>query len=186
ALEALGLGRGSRLAMPAYHCGSEVEAAHLAGVQIDFYRVDGQLRVDADDLARAAAGADAVYLISHFGFPMAEVPGDARLVIEDAAHALFSADPAGRPLGSRGDAAVFAPRKSLGVPDGGAALVGRSRALRDVDGRPARGAMLRSAASLTAGWAALSRVPQVRRAAAGLIERTSRTDTAAREGQLTE
>src|SRR5205823_1981361 len=40
--------------------------------------------------------------------------------------------------------------------------------------------------SLTAGWAALSRVPQVRRAAAGLIERTSRTDTAAREGQLTE
>ena len=186
ALEALGLGRGSRLAMPAYHCGSEVEAAHLAGVEIDFYRVDGQLRVDADDLARAAVGADAVYLISHFGFPMAEIPGDARLVIEDAAHGLFSADPAGRPLGSRGDAAVFAPRKSLGVPDGGAALVGRSRALRDVDRRPARGAMLRSAASLTAGWAALSRVPQVRRAAAGLIERSSRTDTAAREGQLTE
>jgi len=48
ALEALGLGPGSRLAMPAYHCGSEVEAAHLAGLEIDFYRVDGQLRVDAD------------------------------------------------------------------------------------------------------------------------------------------
>src|SRR5207302_360062 len=101
ALEALGLGRGSRVAMPAYHCGSEVEAAHLAGVEIDFYRVDGQLRVDADDLARAAADADAVYLISHFGFPMADIPADARLVIEDAAHGLFSADPAGRPLGSR-------------------------------------------------------------------------------------
>src|SRR5205807_8092842 len=84
ALEALGLGRGSCVAMPAYHCGSEVEAAHLAGVEIDFYRVDEQLRVDADDLARAAADADAVYLISHFGFPMADIPADARLVIEDA------------------------------------------------------------------------------------------------------
>lgn len=38
ALRALDLGPGKRLAMPAYHCGSEVEAARLAGVEIDFYR----------------------------------------------------------------------------------------------------------------------------------------------------
>jgi perosamine synthetase len=36
ALKALGLGPGHRLAMPAYHCGSEVEAAHLRGCAIDF------------------------------------------------------------------------------------------------------------------------------------------------------
>jgi dTDP-4-amino-4,6-dideoxygalactose transaminase len=185
ALEALGLRAGSRIAMPAYHCGSEVEAAHLAGLRIDFYRVDGELRVDPDDLARAADGADAVYLISHFGFPMAPAPEGARVVIEDAAHGLFSADPAGRPLGSLGDAAVFAPRKSLGVPDGGALVVG-DREARRVERRPAGRAMLRSAAALTVGWAGLSRLGPVRRAAAGLIERTSRTDTAAREGQLTE
>jgi dTDP-4-amino-4,6-dideoxygalactose transaminase len=185
ALEALGLGRGSRVAMPAYHCGSEVEAAHLAGIELDFYRVDAQLRVDADDLARAAAGADAVYLISHFGFPMADAPAGSKLVIEDAAHGLFSADPAGRPLGARGDGAVFAPRKSLGVPDGGAVLV-RDRELRRVDRRPRGRSMLRSATALTVGRAALSSAGPVRRAAAGLIERTSRTDTAAREGQLTE
>jgi len=55
----------------AYHCGSEVEAAHLAGIELDFYRVDAALRVDEEDLARAARGADAAYLISHFGFPIA-------------------------------------------------------------------------------------------------------------------
>ncbi len=54
ALRALGLGPGSRLAMPSYHCGSEVEAARLAGVDVVFYRVDGALRVDEGDLARVA------------------------------------------------------------------------------------------------------------------------------------
>jgi hypothetical protein len=180
--------------------------------------------VDADDLARAAAGADAVYLISHFGFPLADPPPGEAPVIEDAAHGLFSADPAGRPLGSRGDAAIFSPRKSVGVPDGGAVVLaggdggsydggavvlaggaadgsdgggtgGRSaatgyapRALqpRAVDRRPSGRAMLRATAAHAAGWAALSRVGPVRRAAAALIERTSRTDAAARQGELTE
>jgi dTDP-4-amino-4,6-dideoxygalactose transaminase len=122
ALEALGLGRGSRVAMPAYHCGSEVEAAHLRGCEVVFYRVDGQLRVDEDNMARVASECDALYLISDFGFAMPEPPPGVP-VIEDAAHGLFSLDPAGRPLGARGDAAVFCPRKSLGVPDGGAVLV---------------------------------------------------------------
>src|SRR5438128_3234701 len=153
ALRALGLGPGSRVAMPAYHCGSEVEAAHLAGVELEFYRVDSQLRVDEEDLARAARAADATYLISHFGYPMCAPPGDAP-VIEDAAHGLFSAAEDG-PLGSRGDAAVFCPRKSLGVPDGGALLVRRGGApIPAVAGRPHAGAMARATGSLLAGRAA--------------------------------
>lgn len=184
ALEALGLGRGARLAMPAYHCGSEVEAARLAGVEPVFYRVDAELRVDEDDLARAAAGADAVYAISHFGFPMAAAP-EGRPAIEDAAHGLFSLDAAGRPLGSRGAAAVFCPRKSLGVPDGGAVLV-REGGARAVERRPSRRAMLRSAVSLAAGRAAISRVGPVRSAARALIGSASRTDAAARSGTLTD
>ena len=183
ALGALGLGRGKRLAMPAYHCGSEVEAAHLAGVEIDFYRVDAQLRVDEDDLARAAREADAVYLISHFGFPMARPP--ARIpVIEDAAHGLFSGHE-GQPLGSRGDAAVFCPRKSLGVPDGGALLLREGHAA-PVDGRPGAGAMARSAAALLAARLAIAGPAPLRSAAARMIARASRADAAAREGTLTE
>jgi hypothetical protein len=183
ALRALGLGRGGRLAMPAYHCGSEVEAAHLAGLDVDFYRVDAELRVDEDDLARTAAGADAVYLISHFGFPMVPPPSGVP-VIEDAAHGLFSGD-GDRPLGSRGDAAIFCPRKSLGVPDGGALLLRDGRVDR-VDGRPEAGAMARSLAALLAARLAIARPAPLRAAAARMISRASRGDAAAREGTLTE
>jgi perosamine synthetase len=184
ALEALGLGEGSRVAMPAYHCGSEVEAAHLRGCSIDFYRVSPDLLADPDDLSRTARDADAVYLISNFGFPMPEPP-DGVPVIEDAAHGLFSLDPSGRPLGSRGQAAVFCPRKSLGVPDGGAVLV-RSGSARAVDRRPGGKEMLRSTASLTAARFALSRIGPLRRVAAGAIGRASIGDAAAREGELTD
>jgi dTDP-4-amino-4,6-dideoxygalactose transaminase len=185
ALRALGLGRGSRIAMPAYHCGSEVEAAHLAGAEIDFYRVDGQLRVDEEDLARAARSADATYLISHFGFPMCAPPPDVPL-IEDAAHGLFSGADDG-PLGSRGQAAVFCPRKSLGVPDGGALLVrGEVAAVSAVPGRPGARAMLRATASLLAGRVAIAGPRPLRAPAARLIGRASIGDAAAREGTLTE
>ena len=183
ALEALDLGAGARVAMPAYHCGSEVEAAHLRGCEIAFYRVDADLRVDEDDMRRAAADADALYLISNFGFPMPD-PVDGVTTIEDAAHGLFSLDPAGRPLGSRADAAVFCPRKSLGVPDGGAVVVRDGRS-REVGRRPGARAMLRSTLSLAAGRAAISRIGPLRRAAARTISRASIADAAAREGDLT-
>jgi hypothetical protein len=186
ALRALGLGPGNRLAMPAYHCGSEVEAARLAEVEISFYRVDPSLRADEEDLARVAREADAVYLISNFGFPMPTAP-DGRPVIEDAAHALFSDAPDG-PIGSRGEAAVFCPRKSLGVPDGGAlwlrqGAVGRGQL---AGGRAPAGPMLRSVASHALGRAALSRVRPVRSGAAVVLDSFSRTAAATREGTLTE
>ena len=63
----------------------------------------------------------------------------------------------GRPLGSRGDAAIFCPRKSLGVPDGGALLV-RATAERRPLGEPrtaAAGRWPRSTAALAPGRAAL-------------------------------
>ena len=183
ALRALGLGPGSRIAMPAYHCGSEVEAAHLAGCEIDFYRVDADLQVDEEDLARAAAGADAAYLISCFGFAMPGLP-EGVAVIEDAAHALYSGA-AGTPIGSRGDASVFCPRKTLGVPDGGAVLVSAGPAPRPV-GHPDARAMLRSTASLLAGRGAIARARPVRAACSRVIAGASRGDAAARGGTLTE
>jgi perosamine synthetase len=182
ALQSLGLGPGSRLAMPAYHCGSEVEAARLAGLAITFYRVDASLRVDHEDLARAAARSDAVYLISYFGFPPPVAPPGTR-VIQDVAHGLFSSDGHG-PLGSGADAAVFCPRKTLGVPDGGAVLCRSSPPA--VRGRPPWRRVLRSAGSVTVGRAALSRRRALRKPAAALLHRVSRAETAVEAGRLTE
>ncbi len=182
ALRSLGLGPGSRLAMPAYHCGSEVEAARLAGLAITFYRVDASLQVDREDLARAAARSHAVYLISYFGFPPPPAPPGTR-VIQDVAHGLFSHDGQG-PLGSGADAAVFCPRKTLGVPDGGAVLCRSSPPA--VRGRPPWRRVLRSLASVTVGRAALSRRRALRKPAAALLHRVSRAEAAVQAGRLTE
>jgi dTDP-4-amino-4,6-dideoxygalactose transaminase len=182
ALQSMGLGPGSRLAMPAYHCGSEVEAARLAGLDITFYRVDASLRVDQEDLARAAARSDATYLISYFGFPPPAAPPGTR-VIQDVAHGLFSSD-GHDPLGSRADAAVFCPRKTLGVPDGGAVLCRSSPPA--VRGRPPWRRVLRSAAAVTVARAALAHRRALRRPAAALLHRVSRAEAAVEADRLTE
>jgi hypothetical protein len=189
ALHALGLGPGRRLAMPSFHCGAEVDAARLAGLEVVFYRVAPSLQVDEDDLATVAAGADAVYLVSHFGFPPpARPPGVP--VIEDVAHGLFSLDAGGAPLGTGADAAVFCPRKSLGVPDGGAVLVtgpgGDGSPPPEPAGRPPAKGVARSVASLAVGRAALSPHRAVRRPAVAALATVSRADAAAAEGRLTE
>ncbi len=182
ALKALGLGEGSRLAMPAYHCGSEVEAARLAGVEVVFYRVLPSLQVDEDDLTRAAKETDATYLISYYGFPMPPMPPGTR-VIEDAAHALFSYDGGGA-IGSRGDAAIFCPRKSLGVPDGGAVLIRDGKI--DAEGRPPWKRMARSVASQGMGWAAQSRAGMLRAPATKVFRKVSKAEQAVEAGTLTE
>lgn len=182
ALKALGLGPGSRLAMPAYHCGSEVEAARLAGVEVVFYRVLPTLRADEEDLLRAAKETDATYLISYYGFPMPPLPPGVT-VIEDAAHALFSYD-GGAAIGSRGDATIFCPRKTLGVPDGGSVLVPGGRI--EAAGRPPWKRMARSVASQGMGWAAQSRAGVLRAPATKVFRKVSRAERAVAEGTLTE
>lgn len=113
--------------MPAYHHGVEVEAVRAAGARIVFYRVDGDMRIDLDDLARKAAAPDVrVVYVTHFvGF--AQPIGEARKIVrahnlrlfEDCALALFSRTAEGAPLGGFGDAACYCLYKTLPVPHGG-------------------------------------------------------------------
>ncbi|GAA0353767.1 DegT/DnrJ/EryC1/StrS family aminotransferase [Actinoallomurus spadix] len=182
ALKALGLGPGHRLAMPAYHCGSEVEAARLAGIEVVFYRVLPTLEVDHEDLFRVSRQCHATYLISYYGFPMPPLP-PGTLVIEDAAHALFSYD-GGAAIGSRGAAAIFCPRKSLGVPDGGAVLIRDGHI--EAQGRPPWKRMARSMASQSMGWAAQSRAGVLRAPATKVFRKVSKAEQAVEEGTLTE
>ena len=128
---ALGLAKGDRVLVPAYACGSEIDALVKAGLVVDFYRITGDLTPDLGDVARLAqAGARALCVIHYFGFPqpMEEIAAVARshglLVIEDNAHGLYSTDARGRPLGSFGDMAVFSFGKTLPLPDGGALVFG--------------------------------------------------------------
>lgn len=116
--------------MPAYHHGVEVEAVRAAGAAIRFYRVDGDMRIDLDDLAHKARAPDVrVVYVTHFvGFaqPIAaarEIVRSHNLrLFEDCALALFSRTRDGVPLGASGDAACFCLYKTLPLPHGGLLL----------------------------------------------------------------
>lgn len=180
ALKSLGTPR--RVAMPAFHCGSEVEVARVLGTEIEFYRVDLDLLVDVEHMIKVARGCDAVYLISNFGFPTPyeEARSTGKLIIEDIAHGLFSLAPTGRPLGSGADGAIFCPRKSLGVPDGGALVVSG-----DVSQPELRARSGRALASLILNRMALSNLSPVSSAASALLRRVSATGRAAEAGTMT-
>jgi hypothetical protein len=120
---------GSEVLVPAYHHGVEVGALVAAGAIPRFVRVDARMRLDLDDAERRVGPRTrALYVIHYAGFaqPMDDVVALARrrglLVVEDCALSLLAAEGA-RPLGSRGDAAIFCVYKALPVPNGGVLLL---------------------------------------------------------------
>jgi perosamine synthetase len=130
ALRALELGPGDRLVVPAYICDSILPALTALRVEVRYVGVDLALRPDLEAVERELArGAGAVLAVHFYGFL---APGFGELaalcerygaaLIEDCAHGLFS-QPDGRALGSVGQAAIFSPRKSVALPDGGALVL---------------------------------------------------------------
>lgn len=117
---------GAEVLVPAYHHGVEVEALVDAGAHPRFYGIRRDFRVDLADLAsRITPETKAIYVIHYAGFPqpMDDILAIARTrhlkVIEDCALSLFSSH-GFRPLGARGDAAIFCLYKTLPIPHGGA------------------------------------------------------------------
>lgn len=126
ALRALHVTKGSRVLVPAYNCGHEVEAARRTGAQLDYYRIGRDLRPDPGDIAELLAKPCAVVVVTHFfGFPspLREIAELCRRqgvkLIEDCAHCLLEpGNPGG--FGLHSDAAVFSLRKTLPLATGGA------------------------------------------------------------------
>ena len=127
-IRALGLPAGAVVLVPAYHCGSEVEALTRAGVECRFYEGSPSLEPDEDELAHLLdERVAALYVIHYLGFPQDVLRWrrwcDAHdiLLIEDVAQAWLATFD-GRPLGSLGDLSIFTFYKTLGLPDGSALL----------------------------------------------------------------
>jgi dTDP-4-amino-4,6-dideoxygalactose transaminase len=127
-LRALKLPLHAEVLVPAFHCGSEVEALLRAGVGCRFYEASDSLEPDEEELAQLLdERVVGLYLIHYLGFPQDAVRWrrwcDAHdlLLIEDAAQAwLGRIDD--RPLGSFGDLSIFTFYKTFGLPDGAALL----------------------------------------------------------------
>jgi hypothetical protein len=116
-----------RVWLPAYICRAAADAAAQGGREVRFYAVGGELRPDAEALARELRAGDAVVGVDYFGAPaagLAELAGRFPDLtwVQDRAQSLWP-DP--QPWGAH---LVYSPRKVAGVPDGGV-LVSRSGAL---------------------------------------------------------
>lgn len=145
ALLGLGIGRGSRVAVPAYSFLATANVVELVGAEPVFVDVETEtFAMDPAALARAHAAApvDVVMPVHPFGH-VADMAGLAAaapgaVVVEDAAAAL-GARRGGVPAGAFGAAGCFSfhPRKALTTGEGGAIttadpdLARRLRALRN-------------------------------------------------------
>lgn len=133
-VRALGLGAGDTVLVPAYACGSEVDAVMRAGCAVEFYPMTPELQPDLQACREKLAGNSAIkglFITHYFGFaqPLARLRAFADehelLLIEDCAHGFLSADETGQPLGRTGDVAIFSYMKTLPLTDGGACVVNR-------------------------------------------------------------
>jgi dTDP-4-amino-4,6-dideoxygalactose transaminase len=129
----LGIGPGHEVLVPAYNCGTELDAVLHSGARIVGYQVSRRCEIEMEDLiARRSSRTRAVYLIHYFGWeqPMEELrrwcQEEGLLLIEDCALALFSQGPVGT-IGRTGDAAIFSLPKTLGFFHGGLLSMPASR-----------------------------------------------------------
>ena len=129
-IQRLGLRRGSRILVPAYSCGSEIDVLSNAGLILEYYRIQKDLTPHFDHLRELTAKpAAALFIIHYFGFPqpmrqVLEFTAQHNLMlIEDNAHGFYSNNIDGTPLGSVGDMSVFSFRKPLPLPDGGSLFI---------------------------------------------------------------
>lgn len=113
--------------LPCYVAEGVIKPFLAAGFTVRFYRLTPELLPDEDDVeALLCSGPPGVVfvLVHFFGFSCASSGLSALLtrarawVINDCAHAPLSRTPAGEPLGSLGDFALYSLNKLLPVCDG--------------------------------------------------------------------
>lgn len=117
---------GKTVLLPALICREVMSAVAAAGARPAFYGVAPDL--SPEEPHDRWPGAAAVLAVDYFGWPQDLTPFESyarrtgALVIEDAAHAIFSRDATGRLLGARAPLGILSPRKSLPLPNGGTLL----------------------------------------------------------------
>lgn len=128
ATQSLGLSSADVVLLPAYCCGAEIGPFEQLSCELLFYDIDQQLNVDTQQIAQLIthrSDIKAVLITHYFGFAQLDILRikqlcfDANIaLIEDCAHSLYSSHN-NKPLGSYGTHAIFSPRKSLPLTEGG-------------------------------------------------------------------
>ncbi len=128
----LGLRDGDVVLLPAYCCGAEIGPFEQIGCEMLFYDTDEHLQANLEQieqLIKQRHDIKAVLITHYFGFAQQDTVRINQLcetgniaLIEDCAHALYSRFN-DKPLGSFGSHAIFSPRKSLPLSEGGLCIV---------------------------------------------------------------
>ena len=124
-LGVLGVKRGDKVLVPAFHCRTVVDPILQFGCEVVFYNVHRDGTVDFEDLTQKVdQHTKAIIAIHYFGVPQAvhrlrKVCQQYHLsLIEDCAHILIGEINGGQ-IGSFGDVSIFSWRKFFPVFDGG-------------------------------------------------------------------
>lgn len=125
-IQAMQFPAGTHIAVPSFHCGTELDAlAHLR-IEPRFYEINTDLTINLPSLEAAIDSQTRAIVVTH-DFGLLRDLGTIRslcddhglYLIEDCAHC-FTGQRAGIKPGETGDIAIFSMRKLLPIPNGGA------------------------------------------------------------------
>lgn len=138
----LNLPTGSRILLPAFNCGVEVEAILKAGYSVEYYELAGNLEATILNISsKISNNTKAILIIHYFGIPqnldtLSEFCKKNDLIlIEDCAHALFSKMNR-KWVGEFGDISIFSLHKTHALPNGGGLLINNSSIRPPGHGKP--------------------------------------------------
>ncbi len=147
---------GKTVLLPAFICREVLSAVAEAGARPAYYGVAPDMT--PEEPPERWPDAAAVIAVDYFGWPQDLAPFEAyarrtgAVVVEDAAHALFSRDAAGRLLGTRAPLGILSPRKSMPLPNGGTLVASAPERMKRLAPQaafepvPGRGAAIKAAA----------------------------------------
>lgn len=137
-----GIGRGSALLAPTYHCFTMLDPALALDGEVLLYPLHADLSPDLAALDRlaylSAAPVKAVLATHFFGIPQdfAELADWCRkrdiVFVEDCSHVLFTMNFCAPGCGSHGDYVISSPYKFLPGPDGGVLYARNARMLAGI------------------------------------------------------
>ncbi|MEW6610402.1 MAG: DegT/DnrJ/EryC1/StrS family aminotransferase [Patescibacteria group bacterium] len=173
ALQILKVQPGDEALMPAFTSGIEVDVVIAAGLTPIIYDLHEDFIPNYEDIKKKLSSRTKILYITHYlGFPqplseaLAICKDNSLFLFEDVALGFLSSYEDGESLGSKGDVAIFCPRKTVPIPHGGLLVVNNQKLLTPANRQrhPSRYSTTRQLISLALRNMASSRNSRVQHA----------------------
>jgi perosamine synthetase len=133
ALKLMGISKGDKVMIPAYHCPAMVEPVIWAEAEPVFYKIQSDTSIDLNDVQDKLEKSVKLLIVTHyFGFPQDLIKirnfcsRNKIYLLEDCAHSFFG-EFGGKPLGTYGDYAIASTMKFFPLYEGGCLVSASNR-----------------------------------------------------------